>query len=554
MSELKEQAKEAVTLSADEQLEQMMAAGKKKKNRNRAIIALVLVAAFGWFIIKPMFTAKKTVNTGYINYPTEKRDITVSIGGSGAILPADSYNILGMVQGDVLSANFEEGDYVNKDDLLFQIDSSDAEKSIEQAQISLQNAGISYNNVVDSIDGLSPKSTVNGRVTKLYVRKGDEVSAGSPIAEISDTDNMVLTANFHASNASAITVGMQAQVTMTDTGEIVFGTVTYVSGTTTVGAGGVLVSTVEITVPNPGGIKGGASATAVVNGFSCAQSGTFAPKTSSTVVAKATGTINALHVNEGDKVTKDQALVTIDSDTASRQLESAGLSVRSAEIALENSLDILDNYSIKAPISGTIVEKNYKAGDTLDSTNTSKVMAVIYDMSHLTLTINVDELDISSVKVGQKVTIQADAVAGKVYEGYVERVGVNGTVASGVTTYPVKIIIENYEGLLPGMNVSAEIIIEQVTDVLSIPISAVSRGNTVLVVDPESTGDTEKGVPAGYRMVEVVLGKSDDDYIEVVEGLSPDDEVAVNTATTSIMEQMMGMGGGGGATTVVTVD
>lgn len=477
-----------------------------------------------------------------MDYPVERRDFVVSISDSGALEPADSYNIVGLVGGDILSADFEEGDYVNKDDLLYQIDSSDAQKSIEQAQIGLENANLSYQNTLDNVE-TTPKAAVSGRVTRLYVKKGDEVQMGAPIAEISDNDSMVLRINFHKADIASISNGASAEVTINNTGEKLYGTVTSVSTAASAGSGGALVCPVEITVANPGGISAGLAATAAVNGVTCAESGAFQANASSTVTAKVSGTVSALLVSEGDSVVKDQGLVNISSDAAQRQIEGAQLNLRSAQLSLENSRDILDNYSIKAPISGTVVEKKYKAGDRLDN-NSASVLAVIYDMSYLTLTLDIDELDIGSIEVGQKVTLEADALPGKTFEGYVDRVGVNGTSISGVTTYPVRVIVENYDALMPGMNVTAEVIIEEAGDVLSVPISAVNRGNTVLVVDPESQGDTEKGVPAGYRQVEVTTGRSTDEYIEITSGLNEGEQVGVSTATTSLMEQMMGMSTG----------
>ena len=546
MSELKTPESSAAQKDAhaNAQLDKMVAGEKKKKHVRIAAVALVLVAALLWFVVRPMVIAGKNVDTGYRNYAVERRDLTVEIGGSGALLPADSYNIIGLVQGDILVANFEEGDYVEEDALLYQIDSSDAEHSIEQAEIALRNAAISYENILDSFDGLAPKATVSGRVAKLHVKTGDEVNAGAALADIIDNDNMVLSVPFHQMQASTLTTGMTAQVTMTDTGELLTGTVTMVSGMPQVGIGGVLTNTVEITVANPGGLTAGMSATAMIGEISCAAAGTFAEADTATVFAGAAGTIGTIYVTEGQRVEKDQALMTLDSPSAQRQIESASLGVRSGEISLENARDILENYTITAPISGTIVEKNYKVGDKLDSA--ASVMAVIYDMSYLTLTLNVDELYISDVKVGQTVRIEADAIEGQVFEGRIDRVGMSGTVAAGVTTYPVRVILEEYGGLLPGMNVTADIIIEEAEDVLTVPVSAVSRGNTVLVVDAESTGDPEKGVPAGYRQVAVELGRTSDDYIEILSGLEEGEQVAVSTATTSLIETMIQNGPMGG--------
>lgn len=525
--------------AANAKLDRMVAGEKRKKNKRIIAVVLGIAALLFWFVVRPMIIEGGNKDSGYRNYAAERRDITVTVGGSGALQPADSYNIIGLVQGDILTADFEEGDYVNKDDLLFCIDSSDAERSIEQAEIALRNAGLSYDSVIDAVDGLEPKAAAPGRVMKLYVKKGDEVTAGTMLAEIRDTDNMELTVPFHQLDASRLSAGMAAQVTMTDTGEAVQGIVNSVSGAVKAGIGGILTCDVKITVSNPGGIADGAQATAVVNGISCASSGMFASNAASMVMAGTNGTVTAVYVSEGDRVSRDQALMAIDSDAAQRQIEQAQLGVRSSELSLENARNILENYTIKAPISGTVVVKNYKAGDTLDSTSAVAPMAVIYDMSYLTLTLNVDELYIRDVEIGQKVYIEADAVHGETFTGYIDRIGINGTVASGVTTYPVRVIIEEYGELLPGMNVTADIVIEEAIDVLTVPISAVNRGNTVFVVDPESAGDIKNNVPEGYRSVEVEVGRSDEDYIEVIGGISEGEEVGVSTATTSLLETMI---------------
>lgn len=550
MAEVKQQPTERD--EAARQLDEMMAGDKRKKRKKRLLIIALCVLAVGWFILRPMlFGGKEPQSKGYIDYAAERRDLVISVSDSGALQPADSYNIIGLVGGDVLSADFEEGDYVEKDTLLYQIDSSDAEKSIEQARISLENAGLTYENVVDGLDGLSPKTSVEGRVTKLYVRQGDAVQAGSPLADIADTDNMVLELGFHQSDAENIRVGDGAEVTLSATGEKLTGSVTAVSKAVIHGNGNVLLNKVEITVSNPGGLQSGAYATATVKGFDCATNGQFAAKTQTTVVSTASGNVEKLLVGEGDRVSREQALLTIDSDSAQRQIRGADLGVRSARLSLDNAMDIMDNYSIKAPISGTVVEKKIKAGDRLDNTSAS-VLAVIYDMSYLTLTLDIDELDIGSIEVGQRVSIEADALPGKTFEGYIDRVGVNGTSTAGVTTYPVRVIVEDYQDLLPGMNVTAEVIIEEAKDVLTVPISAVSRGNTVLVADPSSKGDAKNGVPAGYRQAEVEVGRATDDYIEIISGIDEGTMVGVSTATSSLMEMMMTQGGGGGEVRVET--
>lgn len=109
------------------------------------------------------------------------------------------------------------------------------------------------------------------------------------------------------------------------------------------------------------------------------------------------------------------------------------------------------------------------------------------------------------------------------------------------------VIVENYGSLLPGMNVTADIVVEEAKDILTVPVSAVQRGNTVLVADEAAEGDPEKGIPAGYRQVEVEVGRADDEYIEILSGVQEGEMVAVNTNTTSLFETMINASPIGGA-------
>ena len=164
------------------------------------------------------------------------------------------------------------------------------------------------------------------------------------------------------------------------------------------------------------------------------------------------------------------------------------------------------------------------------------------------MTLNIDELDISEVAVGQNVTITADAVEGKTYQGVVTKVSVVGATSGGTTTYPVTIRIDETDGLLPGMNVDAEIVLSSAAGVMAIPNGAVNRGNTVLITadSPSAVNALEQEAPDGYVYVQVETGESDDDYIEVLSGLQEGDTVAyIRTSSGNEMTMMMGMMPGG---------
>lgn len=209
--------------------------------------------------------------------------------------------------------------------------------------------------------------------------------------------------------------------------------------------------------------------------------------------------------------------------------------MENARSSLENAQETLDDYSITAPISGEVVTKTAKAGDKIEG-GSDGTLCVIYDLSCLEMTMSIDELDISDVAVGQEVQITADAVEGTTYTGVVTKVSVAGTTSGGITTYPVTVRIDETEGLRPGMNVDAEIILESAEDVLAIPSGAVNRGNTVLITadSPSAANAVDREAPEGYVYVEVETGISDDSYTQVLSGLQEGDTVAyLQTASGS---------------------
>ena len=118
-----------------------------------------------------------------------------------------------------------------------------------------------------------------------------------------------------------------------------------------------------------------------------------------------------------------------------------------------------------------------------------------------------------------------------------------GTTSGGITTYPVTVRIDETDGLLPGMNVDAEIVISSTEDALAIPASAVNRGDTVLITadSPSAANALDQEAPEGYVYVAVETGVSDDSYIEILSGLQEGDTVAYPQAVSSgSSEGMMG--------------
>lgn len=514
-------------------------------SKTKKIIALILVIVIVIVAVKACSGKGKNDAMQASTYTMDtavRTSIVESITGTGTLEPADKYTVTTLLKGDVLSDAFEEGDIVKEDQTLYQIDSSDMETSIEKAQISVSSAQRNYNTAVKALDNLNVKTKVGGTVTDVLVEVGDEVSAGQEIAKVRDDSVMTIELPFPADEADTFYIGQSAEVTLYGSFETLSGTVASVSGATQVMPGNMIVKNVKINVDNPGAISEEQMATAEVGTSGSTQSGKFQYKENRSVNAEVSGEVVEIVNDEGALVSDGSTIIRLESDNVTDSVQSASDNVKDAQISLENQYENLEDYTVKSPINGTVIEKLVKAGDTIDA---GAKLCTIYDLSYLKMTMNVDELDINKISVGQDVTITADAVEGKTFAGKVTKINMAGTTTNGVTTYPVEVQIDNHdEDLLPGMNVSTEIVVSQADDVIAIPVGAVTRGNMVLVKTGANSSE-DPSIPEGYEYVEVETGISNDSYVEIKSGINEGDEIAYIFSSSSDMfygGAMMAMG------------
>ena len=524
------------------------------KHNWKKITAVVCVAAVAAAVLLPK-TSKKDVqaSTQYVEAALERRDITNTFSGSGTISAANTYTVKSLVKGTVLTADFEVGDTIEKGTVLYTIDSSDVATSVEKAQLALEQAQRSYD---DAADAQYIRSVIGGTVASIKVKAGDYVTAGQEIATVRDDSSLLLTLEFPAADASGFTVGQAAQVILNGTFETLSGTVQAVAGTDTISSGNLLVRTVTIAVPNNGSLTTAQAASASINGVSALASARFDYQHQQTVTATTSGTVSAVCVKEGTAVAANTAIVQLSGTELSKQAQSAVDNLLNAQLSMSDTEKQMENYTITSPISGTVIQKNVKAGDTVGTdTTASETLCTIYDLSYLEMTLNVDELEILSIKEGQTVTITADAISDRTFTGVVTSVSAAGTTTGGTTTYPVTIRIDDTGDLLPGMNATAEIEVSSAENALTIPNGAVVRGNYVLVTkDSPSAVNAVQDMtaPDGYVYVKITTGTSDNDSIEVTGGLQEGDTIAYDADAaekqnaSDSMEFMVGPGGGSG--------
>lgn len=543
-------------------------APKKGRPKKKGVLVLiigaaVLAAVFGLWLLKSR--SARTSSEGAQGQRTAvvtKGTITSELSSSGVISPKDTYSLTALVEGEVISADFEEGDQVTEGQILYQIDVSSMESelksastSLERAQKKYEKAQEDYNEAVSDYSGNTYKATRTGYIRELNIQAGNQVGQNTDIASIYNDQIMKIRVPFLAQEAAAIGAGNQAVLTLTDTEEQINGVVTAVSNMDEVLDGGRIVRYVTIEAANPGGLTSSHSAVAEINGMVCTAEGSFEAATDLVMKADLPSSVEveAMLVHEGDYVTEGTPIFRIASkdaedllDTYQDAMAQAEESLESAQSKVDSTKESYDNYTITAPISGQVITKSVKEGDTIsrNSGSSDTTLAVIYDLSQLTFEMSVDELDVRSVQVGQKVSVTADALEGQTFAGTVTNVSLESVQSNGVTNYPVTVTLDETGDLLPGMNVDGVILLDQTEDALMIPIDSLMRGNRVYVKD-DTVKEAEGSVPAGFRAVEVETGLTNDDYVEIVSGLSEGEEVYVNESSKSTDAFMMGGPGGG---------
>lgn len=253
--------------------------------------------------------------------------------------------------------------------------------------------------------------------------------------------------------------------------------------------------------------------------------------------------IDRILVDVGDKVVAGQTLVTLDQTTLKQQelnlattqdsydrmvpVHAAGGISDQQLIQLKNTLDLQKevveqlrkNSTIKSPISGVVTARNFENGDLFASMPILHIMQI----DKLKVKANVSEQYFTSVKVGDKVTIEVDIYPGQQFEGVVSRI--NPAFDARTRTFGVEITIPNKSMVLrPGMYARA--------------IFNMGQRQSVMVADKavqKQSGSSERYVyvikdgVADYRFV--TDGRRVGDMVEIIEGLEAGEEVATTSFT-----------------------
>ncbi|WPC42443.1 efflux RND transporter periplasmic adaptor subunit [Clostridium sp. JS66] len=272
------------------------------------------------------------------------------------------------------------------------------------------------------------------------------------------------------------------------------------------------------------------------------------------------GKVAEVCVSAGQSVNKGDVLFRLDAKTLNNTIAQKENDIKLAQKNLSDKQANLAKSTISTPISGIVTVLNVKNGEIVTN---EKLIATISDTSKMRVTLAVDELDINQVKVGQTATIKLDDIKDKTFKGSVESISQSGTTTNNVTTYSVVVTIDNPEDVKIGMNANVSIEVQSKTDVLTVPVEAITErnGKKYVMVSEQTSKSTSsnKKAPNNIRqgkLVEVKTGLKNKTLIEITSGLEENQVVMTElTQTTntnnnsksskSKSNQQGGMPGGG---------
>ena len=222
--------------------------------------------------------------------------------------------------------------------------------------------------------------------------------------------------------------------------------------------------------------------------------------------------------------TRDKAVSQISVDTS--KLRQAQAQVAQNEASLKQLEEQLSYTTITSPMDGTILSRDVEIGDAVSSIlvlgSTATLVMTIGDTTQVYVQGKVDESDIGKVYLGQPARIKVESFKDKTFLGKVTKIAPLGVEKDNVTTFEVRVSIDNPGGeLKANMTANAEILLEEHKNVLTVPEQAVlydkDRNASVEVPDPKAK--------SGRRKVDIKAGISNGTKTEVIAGLKSGDTV-----------------------------
>ena len=456
------------------------------------------------------------------SFPTAVVDVgevKKTIFSSGTVEAKAREEVRSESSGKVQKLLVKEGQTVKKGDVLFTVDSMDAQLELQKLELGITRSQKELSELKNKKDRIV--SNKAGKVKELLVKEGDPVTPDTVVAKLVNTDNLKIVGKFTAFEADQFHVGQPVKVFVTASLYYVDGVVTKVDkiGKKEKGVGG--VHDVEVLVKKPGALYAGDIGQVQYTDpkgvlYMSQQATPFELSDEMEILAGTHGKIGKVEIDKEDEVKSGQLLFKMDLTDSELELKDKELSLKEALLNLEQKKREIAKKQVEAPISGVITKLNVKEGETPGS----EPVAVIMDTSSVYFVAAVDEMDIPAIKLGQSVDVYLNAFGNKPFKGKVTELPKEGTKEDKSVRFAVKVELSEAADMKHGMTGDCDIYVGQKDNVKRLPLNAVEvmeAGHaTVMVKDPSSGEPTPK---------EIEIGLEGADFVEIVNGLNEGEEV-----------------------------
>ena len=523
----------------------------RRKFPIKRAVALVVAAAVvvgGGFGIKTLFFQNETQTA--LTETTTYGSLSTVIEGTGTTMPADSVTYTTASTTEITGVYVSAGDTVEAGDLLYTQDDSELDEEIEEYQDELTELQNTLSDASDQLSELNERlsdlkvtAPFSGRITDVTVRTGDTVGSGTKLATLVDDSKMTLTQYFSYAYEDQVYVGMKAGVSIASLMTTLDGTVTVIKKVDRVTAEGTRCFAVTVTLDNPGALTEGMSGAGYLltdggEKLYPAVEGTLEPYASEDITATESGKLTAVNVDDYETVTAGTTLFVIDGSDLEDQVETTQRSITQTQEKITQTQEKIteaeekrSDYQVTAEISGKIIMVGVQEGEAPRQAGQTAV--TLYNLDAMTITANIDELDIDNITMGMEVDItQSGAESDTHYTGTVTAISYEATNTNGVAYFPITITIPSEGALSAGVNVSYTITVGDESEGVLAPIAALkstSEGTCLFVkadTRPDNAVDLEDGVvPDGFYAVPVETGVSNSQYVRILSGVEEGVEV-----------------------------
>ena len=518
------------------------------------IVVVLLVVVGGFFGVRRLTAAQTTATANLQTATLERGTVVAAVNAAGTINVPQSAALTWRVSGTVGEVRVKLGDHVSKGDVLMTLDPASAPASVIQAQSELIAAHAALDELLHPTDlsKANAQKAVLEAQEALVKAQRTLTNTANPLGPglltaVSDAQLALETAqaNLQLTNVSSDATTHQNAVFATNYARRQYEDAqaklaTYPGAQDLQDAVDRAYTNYQIQLNNQLAIElrmstDQANKTAAVtkaqDSYNTAVANVSAAQKGPDQSKLALANVNVA-VAQANLAVAQQKLEQL-SNPDPRDISAAQARVLTAQTTV-NSMQLV------APFTGTVIALTSRAGDVVDNAQAALTLA---DISTFKINVDVAEVDINRITVGQLVNLTADAAPGQAFTGQVSEVAYTGKSQQGVVTFPVTIVITNPDpALKPGMTAAVGIVTDQRADVLLVPNRAlrVSGGQRTVTVLFEGQ---QISVP-------LTLGLSSDTMTEVVSGaVKEGDTVVVSQSTTTTGNTgggFLGIFGGGG--------